>query len=61
VCWNQQWAAVASKGEGEMEVVSGRFYEPVGVEGALTKAAGDDGLARELWEWTEKELAAFGI
>ena len=59
--WNQQWAAVAPKGEGEREVVSGRFYEPVGVKGGLTKAAEDDDLARELWEWTQKELEKFVI
>jgi NAD(P)-dependent dehydrogenase (short-subunit alcohol dehydrogenase family) len=59
--WNQQWAAAAPKGKGEREVVSGTFYEPVGVKGVLTKAAEDDGLARELWEWTQKELEAFGI
>lgn len=59
--WNQQWAAVAPKGEGEREVVSGTFYEPVGIKGGLTKAGGDDGLAKELWEWTQKELEAFGI
>jgi NAD(P)-dependent dehydrogenase (short-subunit alcohol dehydrogenase family) len=59
--WNQQWAAVARKGEGEREVVSGVFYEPVGVKGGLTKAGADDGLAKELWEWTQKELEAFGI
>lgn len=59
--WNQQWAAVAAKGSGKREVVSGRYYEPVGVEGALTKAGGDDDLAKELWEWTQRELEAFGI
>jgi hypothetical protein len=52
---------VARKGEGEREVVSGVFYEPVGVKGGLTKAGADDGLAKELWEWTQKELEAFGI
>ena len=59
--WNQQWAAVAPKGSGEREVVSGTFYEPVGVKGGLTKAGGDDKLAKELWEWTQKELEAFRI
>lgn len=59
--WNQQWAAVAPKGSGEREIVSGTFYEPVGVKGGLTKAGGDDNLAKELWEWTQKELEAFGI
>jgi NAD(P)-dependent dehydrogenase (short-subunit alcohol dehydrogenase family) len=59
--WNQQWAAVAERGEGEREVVSGVFYEPVGVRGGLTKAGGDEKLAEELWEWTERELEAAGI
>jgi NAD(P)-dependent dehydrogenase (short-subunit alcohol dehydrogenase family) len=59
--WNQQWAAVAEKGEGEGEVVSGVYYEPVGVRGDLTKAGGDERLAKELWEWTERELEAAGI
>jgi hypothetical protein len=59
--WNQQWAAVADKGEGEGEVVSGVFYEPVGVRGELTMAGGDDVLAKQLWEWTERELEAAGI
>lgn len=59
--WNQQWAAVAPVGSGKGEVVSGRYYEPVGAEGVLTKAGKDDELARELWEWTERELEAFGI
>jgi NAD(P)-dependent dehydrogenase (short-subunit alcohol dehydrogenase family) len=59
--WNQQWAAVAPRGEVEGEVVSGEYYEPVGVKGDLTKAGGDDKLAKELWEWTERELEAAGI
>ena len=59
--WNQQWAAVAKLGDGEGEVVNGRFYEPVGIKGGLTKAAGDDALAKELWEWTERQLKEAGI
>lgn len=59
--WNQQWAAVAPKGSGVREVASGGYYEPVGVKGELTKAGADDALARELWEWTQKELSGFGI
>jgi hypothetical protein len=27
----------------------------------LTKAGGDEKLAEELWEWTERELEAAGI
>ncbi|KAM0718969.1 hypothetical protein Q7P37_006041 [Cladosporium fusiforme] len=59
--WNQLWAAAAPLGKGERMVVSGRYYEPVGVEGSLTKAAGDEELAAELWEWTQKELEQYGI
>jgi NAD(P)-dependent dehydrogenase (short-subunit alcohol dehydrogenase family) len=55
--WNQQWAAFAPRGE----VVNGGYYEPVGVKGELTKAAADDKLAEELWEWTQKELNGNGI
>jgi len=43
---NHLWAATG-------EVESGEFYEPVGVkEGAQV----DDGMAKELWEWTEEQL-----
>lgn len=59
--WNQQWAATAPKSGGERTVVSGTFYQPVGVEGDLTKAGRNDDLARELWDWTQKELEAAGI
>lgn len=59
--WNQQWAASAPKGNGKGEVLSGTYYEPVGVKGKLTKAGANDGLAKELWEWTEKELEGHGI
>lgn len=50
---NQLWASV---GEG---VVSGEYYEPVGIGGAATKLGKDDALAARLWEWTEKELASY--
>jgi len=59
--WNQQWAAFAPMGSGHRELVSGCYYEPVGVKGELTKAAADDALADELWEWTQRELAEHGI
>lgn len=55
--WNQLWAATAERGE----VRNGAFYEPVGVLGGLTRAAGDEGLAVELWEWTQRELERNGI
>ncbi|KAK1830915.1 short-chain dehydrogenase [Podospora conica] len=51
---NQLWACVSD------DVVSGEYYHPVGVAGKASKDAKDDGLAAELWEWTEKELAVHG-
>ncbi|KAH7391108.1 dehydrogenase with different specificitie, partial [Phaeosphaeria sp. MPI-PUGE-AT-0046c] len=54
--WNTCWAATARKEEG---VKSGEIYWPVGVPKEKTKAAGDEGLWRELWEWTERELGAY--
>lgn len=51
---NQLWACVSD------EVVSGEYYEPVGVAGKASKDGKDDLLAVELWEWTERELAAHG-
>lgn len=51
---NQLWACVSE------EVVSGEYYEPVGVAGKASKDGKDDGLSAELWEWTERELAAHG-
>lgn len=51
--WNQCWAATTGR-EG---VKSGEYYEPIGVVGERrTAASRDKGLARRLWEWTEKEL-----
>lgn len=47
---NQLWASVA-KG-----VVSGEYYEPVGVGGLASADGKDEGLAKRLWEWTEEEL-----
>jgi NAD(P)-dependent dehydrogenase (short-subunit alcohol dehydrogenase family) len=59
--WNQLWAAVAPTGQGVREVVSGTYYEPVGVAGELTAAAKSDDLASELWEWTQEELRKHGF
>lgn len=50
---NQLWASVSK------DVKSGEYYEPVGV-GELASADGkNDELAREIWDWTERELEAF--
>ncbi|KAK2049337.1 short-chain dehydrogenase/ reductase [Colletotrichum somersetense] len=57
-CWNQVWAAAAAaKGD----LVSGGFYMPVGrlADDKLDRFATDDGLAGELWRWTEGVLAGF--
>ncbi|KAF9890456.1 hypothetical protein FE257_005861 [Aspergillus nanangensis] len=58
--WGQLWAATwpvgKNKTAGLGEPKSGVFYYPVGLEGKGTKMAYDEGLANELWEWTEKEL-----
>ncbi|KAM5354836.1 hypothetical protein ACJ41O_001482 [Fusarium nematophilum] len=50
---NQLWAATAK------DVVSGEYYEPVGVAGKASSNAKDDRLAKMLWEWTEKEFLAY--
>jgi retinol dehydrogenase-12 len=47
---NHLWAATSSK------VVSGTYYEPVGVPGKESALAKDRQLSRKLWEWTENEL-----
>ncbi|KAH7408680.1 retinol dehydrogenase 14 [Phaeosphaeria sp. MPI-PUGE-AT-0046c] len=51
--YTQTWAATVAKEKLE----SGAYYEPVGVKTMpKTKQGKDAGLAKELWEWTEKEL-----
>lgn len=52
---NQIWCAV---GEG---VESGTYYEPVGRKGKLPALAMDEGVERQLWEWTESELEERGF
>ncbi|KAK1751768.1 NAD(P)-binding protein [Echria macrotheca] len=47
---NQVWAATSA------DVVSGRYYVPVGVVDEKTVVERDQGLAGRLWEWTEGEL-----
>ncbi|OTB02486.1 hypothetical protein M426DRAFT_264517 [Hypoxylon sp. CI-4A] len=53
--WNQVWATGSDK------VVSGHFYQPVGVdsENILTPHALDPKLAEKLWDWTEKEIELY--
>jgi len=47
---NHLWAATSSS------VVSGTYYEPVGVPGKESALAKDAALSKNLWEWTENEL-----
>ncbi|OLN97754.1 putative oxidoreductase C736.13-like protein 7 [Colletotrichum chlorophyti] len=47
---SQLWAATA---EG---VVSGEYYDPVGVARKGSALSKDKSLAKRLWEWTEKEF-----
>ena len=51
--YTQTWAATTAKGGLE----NGAYYEPVGVKTVpKTRQGKDEGLAGELWEWTEREL-----
>lgn len=47
---NHLWAMTSPS------VVSGTYYEPVGVPGKESAVAKDKDLSRKLWEWTEDEL-----
>ena len=49
---NHLWAATSPK------VVSGSYYEPVGMPGTLSAAAKDEGLINTLHAWTDVALAA---
>ncbi|KXJ95008.1 hypothetical protein Micbo1qcDRAFT_187349 [Microdochium bolleyi] len=51
---NQLWASVSK------DVVSGTYYEPVGLTGKGSALTEDETLAKKLWGWTEKELRAHG-
>ncbi|KXT17560.1 hypothetical protein AC579_6179 [Pseudocercospora musae] len=52
--WNQVWAATCPKDQ----LKNGAYYEPFcRLTEPSTKPANDDHLAKQLWEWTEKELA----
>ena len=52
---NQLWAAVSE------DAKSGEYYTPVGVTGQTSAAGMNEQLAKELWDWTEKELASHCI
>ncbi|KAF2689536.1 NAD(P)-binding protein [Lentithecium fluviatile CBS 122367] len=47
---NHLWATTSPN------VVSGTYYEPVGVSGKESAVARDKDLSKRLWEWTEDEL-----
>jgi NAD(P)-dependent dehydrogenase (short-subunit alcohol dehydrogenase family) len=52
---NQLWAATAPA-EG---LCSGAYYEPVGKLAKESKVILSDGLARELWDWTCREVSRY--
>lgn len=54
---NQLWAGTVA----DKDIVNGEYYEPVGEIGKAEKGALDDELAKELWEWTQKELEGHKI
>lgn len=47
---NHLWAATSP------DVVSGTYYEPVGVPGKESALAKDEALSAKLQEWTEEQL-----
>ena len=54
--YNQTWAATTTK----ENLVNGAYYEPVGIKTTpSTKLGKDRALAKELWDWTERELKAW--
>ncbi|KAL8942109.1 MAG: hypothetical protein Q9216_001834 [Gyalolechia sp. 2 TL-2023] len=53
---NQLWAAVGTRSE----VISGTYYTPIGKGSSGSNWAQKSDLARELWDWTEKELSSKG-
>jgi NAD(P)-dependent dehydrogenase (short-subunit alcohol dehydrogenase family) len=54
--YTQVWAGTTSV----QNLENGAYYVPVAKKGELeTATSRDAGLAERLWEWTEKELAAF--
>lgn len=52
---NHLWAATSS------DVVSGTFYEPVGVAGKEAAIARDENVSRALQDWTDHELKGLDV
>lgn len=51
--YNQTWATTTKK----ENLVNGAYYEPVGMKTTpVTMQGKDRWLAKEVWEWTEREL-----
>lgn len=54
--YNQTWAGTTTK----QQLKNGAYYVPIAKQGDLeTPQSRDKGLVERLWEWTEKELAAY--
>jgi hypothetical protein len=54
--YNTLWAATSAN---KNALQSGGIYEPIGKPISPSKQSADEALAKELWGWTEKELAAY--
>ena len=54
--FNQLWAATCRK----ERIESGAYYTPVGAKSQGSPCACNKDLAKQLWDWTEKELDAKG-
>lgn len=52
---NGVWAATADG------VLSGRYYEPVGVLGMGSEISRDRELGERLWAWTQREMEEWGL
>ncbi|SPO04194.1 related to alcohol dehydrogenase homolog Bli-4 [Cephalotrichum gorgonifer] len=52
---NQLWASVSK------DVQSGEYYTPVGITGKASVDGMNDHLAKEVWDWTQRELEAHGV
>jgi NAD(P)-dependent dehydrogenase (short-subunit alcohol dehydrogenase family) len=53
--WQLLYMATAPK----EQFTNGGYYEPIGVIGTQSALSKDDAVAKELYEWTEKELASY--
>lgn len=53
---NQLWASTVAKDK----LDSGAYYVPVGKKNAGSKQARDAELAKQLWEWSEREVQKHG-